>query len=47
MQWSWDFRFIRNFNHRELQHSSDLLGISEGVRIHSIKEDKRAWTIEI
>lgn len=27
MQWTWDFRFFRNLNDRELQHCSDLLGV--------------------
>ena len=45
MQFSWDFRFFRNLNDRELQHCSNLLGVL-GVHIDSMKEDKRAVTLE-
>ena len=45
MQFSWDFRFFRNLNDRELQHCSNLLGVL-GVHIDSMKEDKRAGALE-
>lgn len=45
MQFSWDFRFFRNLNDRELRHCSNLLGVL-GVHIDSMKEDKRAEALE-
>lgn len=45
MQFSWDFRFFRNLNDRELRHCSNLLGVL-GVHIDSMKEDKRAGALE-
>ena len=46
VQWSWDFKFIRNLNDRESEQCAKMLGILQGVFLNNLKEDKRVWNLD-
>lgn len=43
---SWDLKFLRNLNERELEHISELIMMLHSIRFCSAVEDRRSWRIE-
>lgn len=46
MQWSWDFKFLRNLNDRETEKCAEMLGLLHGVYLNDLSEDKRVWVLD-
>lgn len=44
--YSWDFKFIRNLNEREMGQSSDMIILLDSARFCEVVQDKRIWSSE-